>query len=197
MPPIIIANSALVTVEGRYDNQQIVNVFCYRKPAGGVTNGDIDTLGVWWGNNGWPALQQVMSQRYSLYLIKAKNVSVANGYERDIAPTGTQVGIRGGDPLPGQNSICLSWRTPLGGRSNRGRSFIGPVTEGDVTTNYFNTPFMTVVATWGTYMITQRPGGIWYFSVGSRLHGYSTQVTAAAIDTIVDSTDRRKPTRGR
>jgi len=46
MPPIIIANSALVTVEGRYDNQQIVNYFYYRfaNPVAGGTGGNSATF---------------------------------------------------------------------------------------------------------------------------------------------------------
>lgn len=196
MPPVIITNSALVTLEGRYDNQQIVNVFCFVRDAGPPSTADIDNLALWWGNTGWGLIKPILSDQYTLFQIKVKNVHFANGYEHDVSPTGIQRGNLGGDPLPGQNSMCVSWRTSAGGRSYRGRTYIGPLSEQQINGNYAGSGYMTLLASWASSMLTARPTGGWRLAVGSRKLHVGTDVISAAIDAIVDSTDRRKPGRG-
>jgi hypothetical protein len=196
MPAISILNSALVTVQGKFDNNDVVNVFCYQHFPGPPTNADIIGLAVWWGNNGWAAMRQILSTAYSLYLIRVRNVHTGATFQYDISPTGTQLGVLGSDPLPGQNAAVVSWRTSVSARYSRGRSFIGPLPENQVTTNYINTALINLYASWAAYMISTTPDGDWDFAVGSRKYHASNPINAFAIDRVVDSMDRRKPGRG-
>jgi len=68
----------------------------------------------------------------------------------------TQPGSAAGGVLPPQTCIVVGWRTPSGGRSGRGRTFLGPLTTNAVEANgTIETTKLGVVRAAATALVAQ------------------------------------------
>lgn len=81
-----------------------------------------------------------LSSSYTFERLRAKVVSPAIGPEVDYyAAAGTDIsGDAAGDGLPSHDSVVCSLYTVRGGRSGRGRIYLGGVPEGDTVKSYVN-----------------------------------------------------------
>jgi len=88
-----------------------------------------------------PILVPKLSTSYTFERLRAKVVSPAVGPEVDYyAGVGVATaGVAAGDGLPSHDSAIVSLYTERGGRSGRGRIYIGGVPEGDTIKSYINT----------------------------------------------------------
>ena len=112
---------------------------------------------------------------------------------------------RAGAQLPNNVALCFTKRTTLRGRSYRGRTYFGPLTETDVTAHIANASIidgmitrmedlrvMDVGAdTWQMVIVSTRANNDW------RTEGLTTPVNSISTDGIVDSQRRRLPGRGK
>jgi hypothetical protein len=95
------------------------------------------------------ALVPYLSSSYTLERLKAKVVSPAVGPEEVWTPAALDViaGAATGDGEPSFVSAVISLHTPRGGRSGRGRIYVGGIPERDTTRSILNpeTPLWTAL----------------------------------------------------
>jgi len=130
------------------------------------------------------------------------DLSVHEGAQHTIVPSGTIIGQQTGPSLPNEVTLCVSLRSDARGRSARGRAFVLGLTrqgvnENEVTAGYaanFVSAFealKTAITTegWAWVVVSYRtnnaprPGGPVYFPI----------TTCVVVDLVVDSMRRRKP----
>jgi len=132
-------------VRGRWADQRIINVFHYRAIASAGSE-HTDLVTAWEASVKTPYLN-VMSTEYTLedYAIRKPNdpefaqaiISASSPVAG--ARTGT-VGVPGG-------AAVITWTTGLAGRSRRGRTYIGPLSETDTNQGTFTAGFTSVLTT--------------------------------------------------
>lgn len=89
-------------------------------------------------------------------------------------------GTNGSDPLPGQNAAIVSWKTGRRGASYRGRTFLGGMTEAQVTSGVLAAAYVTAIEAFADLIVA--PGGH-DFVVLSRVQ--NGDVLAEAIGTSI------------
>jgi hypothetical protein len=108
----------------------------------------------------------------------------------------------GGAPQPGDtthaiglnSAACFSWRTPLGGRSNRGRSFIGPLTIASLSAtqpDILQSGPLTAMQSSCDTLITQLVSDSIPLVVASYTLASARQVTAAKVNPKLCTQRRR------
>jgi hypothetical protein len=119
-----------------------------------------------------------------------------------IQPYAAVVGAQPGDVLPPQNAYLISWRTPLAGRSFRGRSFLPGVVESAQNGGTLTAGVVTGLQSIVTQMLAVfGPTGTdpnWQFVIISRVNGgirrvppIGTGVTSGLVSTEVQTQRRR------
>lgn len=115
------------------------------------------------------------------------------------------VGTASGDPLPNNNSLCISLRSGFTGRSARGRLYWMGLTESQVTQSSVNsTPAEDIRAAVDSIRTTLDTNSyaltiVSYFTNGDpRVGGpvYFEVNACTLVDTVIDSQRRRLPGRG-
>lgn len=109
--------------------------------------------------------------------------------------TGGQ-GTRAGFSLPGNVAVVISWRTGRAGRSYRGRTYVGNLSEGDVEGDTYTSGLLTKLAELGAEMLVSRLAGRFFPAVGSRKLNLSTIINSFILEPTVDSQRRRLAGRG-
>jgi hypothetical protein len=66
-----------------------------------------------------------LSNQYVLQRITAKDISVEDGHEVEDSFTSGNAGGNSGAAAAANAALCISWRSTLTGRSNRGRTYLG------------------------------------------------------------------------
>lgn len=188
--PVTISNTALVAVKGHVGTQKVVNVFAYQVTATPITTAKVDDLATWWGNVGWVQLRNVLPTYYVLEEIDVRSVDPGLHYQRVITPTGTQQGARVGDIEQGVTSP-INWHSTIVGRSSRGRTSIGPVSESDVQGEQLGTTLVNLLINFATFLVTNHPSGEWVFSIGSRKLHIPYAVVAGVVQALVGSMSSR------
>jgi hypothetical protein len=95
--------------------------------------------------------------------------------------------------LPGQNAIVVSWKTGLGGRSFRGRTYLGPISQAVITSaGVVSAGSRTTIQNAATALIAALDTVGMPLAVYSRKLGEATPVTSAAVGTTVDTQRRRR-----
>jgi hypothetical protein len=125
-----------VVVAGTLEEQECLNVWDFK-----CLNGDSDVnlhLILVFINCFITNLLPVLSNNYVLNEVRWKKVSPSLGIEHVTIPAGAGPGQNDGDGLPSYVSAVMSKHTLLGGRSHRGRVYIGGIPESDTTGSLIN-----------------------------------------------------------
>lgn len=206
MPFIPVTNVAQFNVRGTYLGEQVENTLYVRSTSAWtpLTLQDAATsVSTWWAGSVLPLLSNNYVYRET-YAVDLTTVASPTATE---TPVGTQVGGTSGDPLPGNVSLCVSFRTASRGRSFRGRNYVCGLVEPNVSGN-------TISPTWSesvvlAYQLLAVPDEIFppAFTWGvvsrftnnqPRSSGVFTPITQVlVVDNFVDSQRRRLPGRGR
>jgi hypothetical protein len=166
-----------VTVLGRAQGQEILNVFHYRSanpatypPAGEDLNEFSDNfLGTWRTN-----ILTLVSSTYNVEIYRFRSListveiapgdppdrRVVQGDALDVPGTVTDVGTRGGDVLPTFAALGVRKATDRAGRRYRGSFRLSPLTEADTNNNSLTTAYLfSANAETATFVNTQLLGG--------------------------------------
>jgi hypothetical protein len=223
-----------LTLIGVASTSQIVNVFHFE--ASGVKEATFidDNERVDWANdladdfvtNMKAPWLTVHSSDYTLQMVRTQVLEVEGAFRHKLtaierAQTTLNVGTAGAaadDPI-----LCFvtKWRTPIAGKSHRGRSYIGPLTPTWVSAGRLSTPGNTAATNFvasfiGRYAVTGSQAASQIATVYSRPYnsgeyqyatrktgtltvvtppdyaGNSTNITAGTVDTILRVQRRRE-----
>lgn len=135
-----------VTVRGKLEGQDCQNVMAF-KCVNASSNVETDLLAALI-TCFVLHLIPVLSGSYRLESARGKQVSPILGPEIEVVPGvgEEQEGQGTGDGLPSFVSNCISVHTTRGGKSGRGRIYIGGIVEGDTTQSSINTESATWTA---------------------------------------------------
>lgn len=145
----------------------------------------------------------LVSAQVSYREIFVRDLTTQSGLERQFIVDPPQTGAVAGDAVPSNVTFSISFRTGFAGRSFRGRNYIPPINEGQISANRMLAPIVAdwitvyqnlgaaIPADW-TWVILSR------FSDGQpRVNGLPTPVLGVQVaDDVVDSQRRRLPGRG-
>lgn len=203
MQPYVPAEAVQVELTMLFDGQRIQNVWHYamdspKPPA------EMDELGdaiiTSWNSIIKPQMPTTLS------LIEVKVVDLTTQISPTVyITTGLPiVGTNVSPALPNNNSLVITKRTALRGRSYRGRIYFSGLVEGQVTNNAVSAAYQTgfinfcnavrVITTtnytWEMAIVSKRQEGQWL------TQAIVTAVTGFTTDGQVDSQRRRLPGRG-
>lgn len=206
MPFVPVPNTAQVNVRGTYLGEQVENTLYVRSNtawSAATLQGLTDTIAAWVEG----PYRAVLSTAWTYREVYAVDLASASGPTATTTPLGAVAGAKVGDPLPGNVSLCVSFRTGARGRSFRGRNYISGLVEPEVSGNSINLAFAEQVVLvyqqllipdeylqigWTWVVVSRRANNAW------RTTGVATPVTQVLIvDNFVDSQRRRLPGRGR
>lgn len=199
--------TAGIVVRQSLDGQQIENTLYVNHGETAWLTDDLATLATtietWFLDNILTHLATELTYRETV----ATDLTVEGGAQAVSATGAGSAGGASGGSAPGNVALCLSIRTGLSGRSNRGRNYVGGVPLSQITgTNTFASGWVDALiagyAALGAALL--EVDGSWVWSVLSRVHDRATRTTALAIpatnvlavDLTVDSQRRRLPGRG-
>lgn len=144
-----------------------------------------------------------LSQDISLFEVTARDISTQDGAQFTASPTAPVIGLAGGQALPGNCAIVVTFRTGLTGRSRRGRNYVAGIREADSASNAVNgatvdairTAYENLVIPFGAagcnHVVFSR-----FTNKAPRALGVPTIVTSYTADTNLDSQRRRLAGRG-
>lgn len=154
----------------------------------------------------WNAnLKGCISTPVTLTQIKLTDLTAQNGPVLNYSTGLPVVSTLTGPALPNNCALVITKRTPLRGRSYRGRIYHPGLTEPDVTANLVAPARVTTILTAYNALRTFTAGSkVVYMCVVSRFAdhlpratGIATRVSGFTTDGLVDSQRRRLPGRGR
>jgi hypothetical protein len=161
--PVTNAGQAAVTMT-TWDNQEVVNVFGF-------------SLTVTLTQTVTDSIAGALSPLYDAlvpYMFNANHIAqpVVTDLRTEGGPQFTSAnvnwpksGTSGADPLPGQNAALVTWKTATRGKSFRGRSYFGGLTENAITSGVLATGLEGALLTAATTFT-----GLATFGVISRQH---------------------------
>lgn len=202
---IPVPNVAAIEIRQLEGLQQVENTL-YFLHAGAITPAALqqlvqDMMDFWIAN-----MIPVQSGYVQLLEVYGRSLDNVSGYEETVTPTSATFGAEGGDAMPNNVTICVSFRTGLTGRTSRGRNYWIGLAEGQVTSNLVNGSAIADILDAYTGMVGEEAVSAgWTWVVVSRYLNGSPRVSGSALtvtnvictDNIVDSQRRRLPGRGR
>lgn len=121
-----------------------VNVFHFRQESPAIFASPAEDLAEAFIATVVPAYVNCMTAGYVLHRIAIKQVTGgAQEYEQAVTEPGTAGVV--GSMLPTTVSGLLSWRTGLAGRSNRGRTYLPPTNEEQLSSGLWTGSYMTAM----------------------------------------------------
>lgn len=90
-----------------------------------------DALIQWWIDN----MSASLSDQISLDSVHCTDLSSSTGFSTDAVPETAPVGAVGGQCLPNNVAICISFRSQARGRSGRGRNYVCGIPDTHVSAN--------------------------------------------------------------
>jgi hypothetical protein len=210
MPFVPVANVALVETRMRYDSQKVENTL-YVHNSDGWDGASLDALAAdvlaWWTTH-YAALTHTS---VTLNEVACTDLTTDTGAIGSISGGGA-TGSAGGEALPSNVSLSVSFRTAQRGRSFRGRNYIvGIATDNTTPPNTANVGYVDQVETAYDAFKTAMDAEGFEWVVVSRFSGVdpdtgdpipreagvATPVThALVVDSTLDSQRRRLPGRG-
>lgn len=208
MPPVYTANTVQAELVFSLHGSVVENTLSFEAsaPVGGTEMADLaQVLAAWWPAN----VAAYVSNELSLTRVDVRGLDSATAATHSEPVIPAAPGTINDQALPGNCSLCISFRTALGGRSFRGRNYVPGITEGNSTgsqvasanANGILTAYNGLqayvaanafAATWTWVVVSTRAGGV------DRAAGVTTPITSAIlVDYVVDSQRRRLPGRGR
>lgn len=210
MPFIPVANTFLAEIRMLCAGQQIENTLYFR-PQVESDDPSLAALGahllVWWNNFYAVAIPTAVSLR-EIHITDLTTATSA--VHTQPAPAPAPTGDRPTAVLPNQDTLAISFRTALRGRSFRGRNYLAALAEGDVTESTVNAAVQVdalaaynnlltgpIVADFEWVVVSRYSGVDAAGKPIPRAAGIATPVVSVVIvDPIVDSQNRRLPGRG-
>jgi len=200
-----VPNTLMVELRGVCESSRMENTLYFTGSAG-VTPTLATTLAAnlvgWWGTSYKPNV----STTFSLTEVYVTDLSTATSFTVSYTTGLPSAGTLGGDQLPANAALCLSFRTANRGRSGRGRNYLFPAVDGSATGSFYVSTYVNAMVAAYQLLIgagTFTPGLQWVvvsrFSNGNeRPTGLTQPVTAVlSVNNNVDSMRRRLPGRGR
>jgi hypothetical protein len=132
MPALVIPNVYRCTVEGVHGGRQIVNVFGLRGTGPGLSTSAATALQTAWKVAAGPLTR--LPPTYALTAFRALDLSSLNGGIAVIGDT-SPGSLAGGVTATSAASALIKWNGGTRSRSSRGRTYFGPLTEGQVNTD--------------------------------------------------------------
>lgn len=202
MPFQPVPNGALVTIHGTLLGEAVANTMGF-----GLTTPGIITLvqlgqlaaGVdaFWAGTMLPTLPD----SYAYNHVSARVLDVQDGPVAEDSNNGGLLGELGGAVMPANVSYVVSFRTGLGGATNRGRNYVCGLLESEVTGNNLSVTRANLLR--AAYQAALGAGSVangWIWSVISRKElvpggpGRAVPITSVALtDARVDTQRRRLP----
>lgn len=202
MPFQIVPDAALATIRGTLLGEQVVNTLGFGLTTPGtVTAAQLSALGAGleqvWVDEMLPTLpEDYIYQDILLRVLDTENGPVAEQSGLGGAPGGLV-----GACMSANVTFVVSFRTGLGGATNRGRNYVCGLLESEVTGNFLSVTRANNLRT--AYQTYVGPGSVangWIWSVISRKpdpvtgYGRAVPITSAHItDARVDTQRRRLP----
>lgn len=135
MPFQAVPNAALVTVRGELLGEEVNNTLGFMLTTPGPVTGPALATLVAGVALVWEAtMLQTLPGSYIFNDVQARALDVQDGPVAE-APGGAQAGMLAGNVMPNNVSFCVSFRTGLGGATNRGRNYICGLLESEVSDN--------------------------------------------------------------
>lgn len=205
MPFVPVPDCVQCQIEGRVDAQTVINDLYFRSTIGPRSAVDVTALATalagWMDATYAPLLNSV----YTGVRVRARGLTNPDGFVSEVSLAGTVGGVVGG-AAPNNVSMAVSFRTGLGGRSQRGRNYVPIMSKVDLDGNNISGTFAADVV--DAYSDLLFPGpvlpGGWIWVVVSRITGgepraegiFHEVMSVLVVDLIVDSMRRRLPGRG-
>jgi len=204
MAYIPVPDVAMVELRGNLFSQNIENTlyFEYSGPPSTTALEELgDAVAAWW-------IAEVVANLSSDYSYREAYVTDLSA---STAPTYVALEltpVAGGNSspsLPGNVAACISFRTPIRGRSGRGRNYLSGLGENAVTGNQFGSSTASALTFAYNLLvdgIEDMPGWTWvvvsrYTAGAPRALGVAYPITTAAFtDLNIDSQRRRLTGRG-
>jgi hypothetical protein len=199
MAHIFIPDGIRVVLQGNGDYfQELINTVGVQVPGGGPPS-YADCLAVaiavrqWWENT----YHNMVGTGVALAQVVATSMASAPGPQAQ--QTSPVLGVRAGTQTANQNSLCVKLATNSTGRRHRGRFYSWPaVTTDFVSPDIFTTGYVAAMllalADLGARLATA--GYVWAIASPTDAKMYPI-VRAVAVDSIVDSQNRRTTQHGR
>lgn len=198
MPFIPVENVARFCLFMTHNGIPVMNTFHVQSANSSWTSGELRdqaiAFRVWWDAN--IKAKVSVSTVLTHILGTSLHTQISPVYDlfdlMPIAGTGT------GTPLPGNVTIAVKWSTGNRGRSARGRTYHIGLCEEQVTGNLLDETFYTALLTAYQTLLSSINQGVMSMRVVSlwsnkvaRTSGLATPITAASIESTVDTQRRR------
>jgi hypothetical protein len=203
MPFIPFANTAFSQVRYTLDGQQVMNTLWWENvtawDAGSLA--DLTSAIADWASGN---LMPIMTSTLSLREVFARDMSTENSFEATNVISPAQSG-GAGPGLPNNVSLCISMRSSVTGRSQRGRNYLpGIPADQTVGVNLIDPDYVASILDVYAMLLDNALFPNWTLVVASRFHnnaprlvGQNTPIASfSAIDNVIDSQRRRLPGRG-
>lgn len=197
MPFIPTADALEVVVKMTQQGVPVVNVYHVdvgAAPTIGIINTVLGIFDTWITGSFAP----LVSSTITFDEIVATDISVQNGIQGSVVPT-TATGGAGGTPAAANAALVVSQRSNLSGRSFRGRTYIGGLTQTvQVTSHEVTTTYAAAVISGWQDLITalQAAGYVLcilskFANLVARAAGVMTEIVGLIVNTTIDSQRRR------
>jgi hypothetical protein len=197
MPFIPTADALEVVVKMTQQGVPVVNVYHVdvgAAPTISIINTVLGIFDTWITGSFAP----LVSSTITFDEIVATDISVANGLQGSIVPA-TATGGAGGTPAAANAALVVSQRSNLSGRSFRGRTYIGGLTQTvQVTSHEVTTTYAAAVISGWQDLITALQAAGYILSILSkfsnlvaRAAGVMTEIVGLIVNTTIDSQRRR------
>lgn len=145
------------------------------------------------------AIKGLQDVAYGVDQFVVKNLQAGHdGEQFELVPAVAIVGTGAGGPLPSQDAIVVSWKTPLAGRKFRGRTFLAGFAKSALDADAMGlTPAnQAVVGNAARALLTGLAADNHALNVWSRIeppvNGIATPVSAVRVGRIFDTQRRRR-----
>lgn len=197
MPFVAIPSTVKLVIQGTAEATACLNILHYKYTGAAPASTALNTF-----VNAWLSAHKTQwlachGAHYTLQAVTATDLSVGSGatYSQPVAGP-SNVGTATGIPFPNNVALAVSLKTGLSGRRNRGRVFMGGLTDNQADGSIATGAFQTQLTTLFTALVLQVFTGGFDLAIASYKDAAAKVVTSFVIDTIMDSMRRRLPGRG-
>jgi hypothetical protein len=193
-----VPNGVEIVLNGVQNGIPIVNVFNVidvTTPTIARLTTIATTVKTWWD----ASMAPILNTSYVLQSIKVTALTAATGPQFIQTYSSGNQGTNSGGEAAANAAAVISWRTASIGRSFRGRTYVGALSEGEIdSAQTIATATQTALLSMGTSLITALAGISCVLAVLSRyaakvlrVTGILTEIISVVVDNKVDSQRRR------
>lgn len=199
-----VPNCYGVEIRCTWDGQEVENTLAFSR-TGSASQAQAEALGQailgWFVDSYLPLVASTLVLRE----VYVRDLEAQNFIQHTEFPIGVENGGSLSPSLPNNNTLCIAFRSAVGGRSARGRNFILGLTENQVTASTVVSTFLTdMVNAYNdipdyvtplnlTHVVASR-----YANNVKRTEGMTFVITSYGFtNAVVDSQRRRLPGRGK